>query len=489
VSDGDDRGRHSLWHALELFERAIEAAHAAGYLNNEALAYELAGVLRAEHGLERPAAFYMNEARYLWRKWGAAAKVRQLECRWPRLLSTLYHAETRGWHDGTATLASIAPPDCEVSASSDALDMISILHASQSLAEELRLEGLLNRMMAILMENAGADRCVLMLAEPRRWVAKAESRTSWPGPSRLPDPDIESLPDALPLTLVHYCIRTRQQVVLADASADRTYRKDPYFSASAMKSVLCLPLALRGELLGLVYLENNLMTGAFTQSRRRVLDLLSGQMAISIQNAEFYTHLEDMVDQRTGELTQVNERLQQANAELQQLSTTDGLTGVANRRCFDDFLEREWIRHARRQWPLAILLCDIDHFKLYNDTHGHLAGDDCLIRIVGALGTAAGRAGDLVARYGGDELVVVLTETGEIGLSAVIDRIQERVASLEIPHAASPVDRFVTLSIGACWGIPAGVGWCEAVAIADRALYVAKARGRNRSVISALVPA
>jgi diguanylate cyclase (GGDEF)-like protein len=170
---------------------------------------------------------------------------------------------------------------------------------------------------------------------------------------------------------------------------------------------------------------------------------------------------------------------------LGQLSFTDGLTGIANRRRLDQVLDAEWKRVARSRAPLSLLILDVDHFKRFNDALGHVAGDDCLRRIAACAATALWRPGDLIARYGGEEFAVVLPETDAPGAVEVAERIQRAVADQAIPHPDSAAGEAVTVSIGVATRVPAlPEGPAVLVRAADEALYRAKQRGRNRVEVS-----
>lgn len=167
--------------------------------------------------------------------------------------------------------------------------------------------------------------------------------------------------------------------------------------------------------------------------------------------------------------------------ELEALSFKDGLTGVANRRMFDSVLETEWTNARRNSQPLSLVLIDIDYFKQYNDHYGHIQGDDCLKRVGQALGSAATRARDLVARFGGEEFALVLPETDMAAALKVAERCRSLIFKQQIPHATSPVSRILTASLGVGTIIPGHqdqpLAFIEAV---DRQLYQAKQAGRNR---------
>lgn len=181
------------------------------------------------------------------------------------------------------------------------------------------------------------------------------------------------------------------------------------------------------------------------------------------------------------EQTQLYQELKVANQELQRLAALDGLTGVANRRRFDEYLDDEWQRMIREKLPLSLILVDIDFFKKYNDTYGHQAGDACLRRVADALRFCAKRSVDLVARYGGEEFAVILPNTTTEGAFQVAEDIRAAINSLKITHAQSTVSEYVTLSLGiACTYPLPHISPAMLIAEADVALYQAKAAGRNR---------
>ncbi|MBE9181553.1 PleD family two-component system response regulator [Oculatella sp. LEGE 06141] len=179
----------------------------------------------------------------------------------------------------------------------------------------------------------------------------------------------------------------------------------------------------------------------------------------------------------------LKEQLETANQTLQRLAALDGLTQIANRRCFDDCLQREWLRMARERLPLSLILIDIDCFKAYNDAHGHLAGDECLKQVAQIIQQAAQRPADLAARYGGEEFVVVLPNTAVHGAVRVAEKMQSSLKEKAIAHANSSVGSAITLSIGVTGMVPRlGTASTELIATADKALYQAKLKGRNRIV-------
>ncbi len=224
------------------------------------------------------------------------------------------------------------------------------------------------------------------------------------------------------------------------------------------------------------------LTYAYSIATVLIGALLANLLAQSLRTArELGIRLDHKVAQRTAEL-------EAANRKLAELSRTDGLTGIANRRHFDESLATEWQRAQRHGLPLTVLLIDIDLFKVYNDLLGHQAGDDCLRQVAKTLQLQAHRADDLVARYGGEEFVVIAHADSTQALQ-LAERLRQAVEGLGLPHPGSPAG-LVTISLGAASGIPTEAQAPEAwLRLADKALYQAKAAGRNRSVLLQAQPA
>ncbi|MEG4121821.1 AAA family ATPase [Microcoleus sp. N9_B4] len=279
------------YEAGDSYDRAIAGAKTNGYVQEEALANELAAKFYLAWGKEHIAQSYITQAYYAYARWGAKAKVADLEKRYRQLLAPILQ-QTRSplsTHETIFTLGSVTSTSSATSSSSSisvALDLAAILKASQTLSSEIELEKLLSSLLEIVIENAGADKCVLMLLRDEHLSIEG-SITMGTQPVVLQCLPIEDSQD-IPLKLIYKVKHNRQTVVLVDATADSTLVNDPYIIRQQPKSILCSPILHQGKLLGILYLENNLATGAFTSDRVELLNLLCTQAAISLENAQLY---------------------------------------------------------------------------------------------------------------------------------------------------------------------------------------------------------
>ncbi|MGB0384625.1 MAG: adenylate/guanylate cyclase domain-containing protein [Ardenticatenaceae bacterium] len=278
--------------AIAYYDQAIALAQQYEYANEEALANELTARFYLAQNKHKIAQLYLLEARYGYLKWGAAAKVKQIDERYPQLAQ----ASTE------STIKQVAPDTLMITSTqssssvSTVLDLSSVLKASQAISGEIVPETLLEKMMKIVIENAGAQRGFLILEKNSHFVIEAAGVVDSDEIKVLQSIPIEQVSGrtATPLlsnAIVHYVARTKEPIVLHDASSAGQFTRDPYVIRQQPKSVLCMPLLNRGQLSGILYLENNLTTGAFTPDRLELLKLLSSQAAISIDNARLYANI------------------------------------------------------------------------------------------------------------------------------------------------------------------------------------------------------
>jgi len=264
--------------------------------------------------------------------------------------------------------------------------------------------------------------------------------------------------------------------------------------ALAALSVRTMPQALfyTGMLLPpviwLVGQENHLLfyTGIFLFIYGVVLWLGGKDIGVNLSEAlRIKFENENLADS----LKLSNTQLQTVNQELTQISSTDGLTGVANRRYFDNYFEKEWKRLSREGMGVAVVMLDVDNFKMYNDSLGHQAGDSCLIQVAQSIKASLRRPADMVARYGGEEFIILLPNTSKVGAVRVAEFIRENILHLKIPHPQSETSEWVTISLGAAYCEPqVGMMSADLISKADEALYSAKKEGRNNVKFASLEP-
>ncbi|HEV7442182.1 MAG TPA: ATP-binding protein, partial [Steroidobacteraceae bacterium] len=261
--------------AMDLYERAIRSAQANCFVHNEALANELAGRFYLDRGLEKNGYAHLRDAHACYAEWGADGKVRQLDRRYPQLVAS----------DMRRPTASIGSPVAQ-------LDVASVVKASQALSSEIVLPKLIERLMTIALENAGADRGLLILPAEDDHLIQAEAQATG---NRV---EVELCQKSItgttcPESLVRYVIRTHESVIIDDASRPNLFSEDDYLRGRQTKSMFCLPLIKQGRLTGLLYLENTLTSHAFTPDRIAVLELLAAQAAISLENTRLYSDLQE----------------------------------------------------------------------------------------------------------------------------------------------------------------------------------------------------
>jgi len=281
--------------------------------------------------------------------------------------------------------------------------------------------------------------------------------------------------------IVGRCLRTGETQLVLDVRSDPEYHVvNPHVT-----SELVVPICFGTQILGAMNVESR-TPDVFTIANVFAFDSFATQVAGAIHLAAINQQLAEtstQLEQKTLDLEAANAHLARAIETLERISAEDGLTGVANRRHFDQALVLEWRRAARSRMSISLLLIDIDSFKNYNDTCGHQAGDDCLRRVAQTLRDTLQRAGDLVARYGGEEFAVLLPDTDTEAAQRIAEVLRERIEALAIPHPAGAHD-CVTVSIGVSATIPerASVHTDSFLRHVDEALYEAKRSGRNRVV-------
>lgn len=220
------------------------------------------------------------------------------------------------------------------------------------------------------------------------------------------------------------------------------------------------------QLWGLLIAHHCSQARKWQSSEIEFIERLAGQLAIAVQQSELYQKLVNM------------------NQKLVELANFDSLTKVANRRVFEEYMNKEWQRMLREKAPIALIMCDVDYFKRYNDAYGHLAGDRCLQTIASVIKAKVSGPRDLVARYGGEEFVVILPQTDAQGGFYIAESIRKQLLDLQLVNTGSQISKFVTMSLGVATTIPlTDFSWEKLIKIADESLYQAKDKGRNQTIL------
>jgi predicted signal transduction protein with EAL and GGDEF domain len=425
--------------AMHLYDEALAAAGEHGFLNMEALTAELAAAFWINAGKIDFGSLYVERAVQVSASWGAHSRIAALRQRFGQ----------RGRPE-TGTTGTAGSTSLGTEQRGDALDLATLLKASQVLSGEIVLDRLLAKLLEIILENAGGDRVVLVLQEQGRPLIQGV-RDSLGGETRLLMGESLYGSKLLSEGIANYVIRTRENLVLAEPAHSGRFRQDGYVIERRPRSVLCAPIQHKGRLTGLIYLENNQIAGAFTPQRLEALNVLMLQIAVSIENAMLYAQREQQasrieqansalkreIDERVHaeqELArlaatkldelggQVRERTQQleaaklkleeearareqvlaqlaeSNEQIRALAFEDGLTGLPNRRVLQEHLQKVLGRSSRRRTEFAVLFVDLDNFKRINDTVGHQTADEVLRRLADTLSELI-RAEDTLGLY------------------------------------------------------------------------------------------
>ena len=311
------RIEYKNWKAAKLYDESILEARKNEFTQNEAIANELAAKFWLKKKNHRFAQNYFLEAYKCYEGWGAIRKCEDLIEKYSN-----YITEQKIPYDFSKTLSGTLTISSQTGTSSstqlhttNTLDLQSVLKSSSVISGEIKIESLLNKIMSIVIENAGAQRGVLLLKKDRKLYVEAEGSISSDAVRVMTNIPLEQYGE-IASSVVYYVERTKENRVLSNALSDEKFNKDLYISKNQIKSILCAPIMKQGELTGVLYLENNLSTGAFTADRLQVVNVLSSQAAISIDNALLYANMEQKVRDRTKELAETNDQLAEKNQHI-----------------------------------------------------------------------------------------------------------------------------------------------------------------------------
>jgi diguanylate cyclase (GGDEF)-like protein len=475
----------SLDTIVDLFGKTIESFGENDFIHHKALCNELYGKFWIDKGVETIGKAYIREAYYLYKQWGAHRKVALMEKQYTQFF--IANENVSAGHEATKIKkgsTSVSPRN--------SIDLVSILKSSQAISSEIKIDKLLKILIHTMIENAGAQRGCLLLkneTDNQFYIEAIQDGNSFminSMQSALFTDSIELCPE-----IVHFVIRTMESVVIKDASSDSRWQNSTYIIDKQIKSVLCMPVIYQNRLKGVVYLENNLSDNVFTSERLELLNILSSQASISIENARLYENVEEKVRERTIQLNDANEK-------LKELSLHDPLTNLYNRRYVFEFIgnklnvfvknkaislhKQERRRLASNEDVIGIYLIDIDHFKMVNDTYGHSAGDTVLITLSEVLNNMI-RSEDCLIRWGGEEFLIILYNTKPGYLDTFSKKILEtiektpiRISESETIHKSCSVG-FVQMPLDLT--NPLLLNLEQMINLSDYALYYAKEHGRS----------
>jgi serine phosphatase RsbU (regulator of sigma subunit) len=294
--------------AITLYDAAITGAREQQFTQEEALANELTGEFHLTRGQENMARFFLLEAYYCYIRWGAKAKVKDLETRYPKFFAKINAQKPV---ETSLTLATIITS----TGNSEEFDLASVFKAAQAISSEIVLNELLTKLIKIAIENAGAQTGYLLLKHSDTLTIEAVGQVEGDNINLSLIPH-QPLAEVLPMSVINYVERTQTSAVLNNATTEAMFATDPYIVAHQTKSILCTPIINQGRFMGIVYLENNLAEKVFTPARLEVLKLLSSQASIALENATLYQTLEQKVEERTAQLAQANAEVLVLNEKL-----------------------------------------------------------------------------------------------------------------------------------------------------------------------------
>ncbi len=446
---------------LDMYDRAIDAARNARNSMDEGLAEERASACWARREKPYLAALYLERAMLTYEEWHAEGKVKQILQTHAELLAQFSYIRNEKSSASSSTTGDQL----------HAVDIQSVLKASQAVAGELVMDRMLARLIELVIESAGAESGFLLLEQNGEWCVVAEKSDSRHKADVLQWKPVTEV-QAIPESVIRYVSRTRETVNLDDATRSTLFGTDRSIAQRRVRSVICMPVLNRGILSGILYLENNLATHAFTRTHTKILQLLTMQAISSLEISRYFARVQMLNKSLESE---IDER-KRTESKLEYLANHDALTSLPNRRLFYDRVQHSIARARRAGEGVAVLFLDLDQFKVINDTLSHQVGDHLLQKVAEKLNSSL-REGDTLGRLGGDEYVLLIEGSPDLH---ELTFIAEKILSLfkETFHVDG-YDLYPTCSVGIS-RFPDDAQDADALMRnADAAMYQAKEKGRN----------
>ncbi len=455
-----DLAGNDLGVLINAYDAAIDAARYAGRTYDHALSCERAAACLLRWSKPQLAALYMQNALESYESWGAEAKVAQLVRGGSPLFSVL-----RARDSEKSMLSSDSGDGLQ------SVDIYSVVKAAQTVAGELVMDRMLARLIELVIETAGAQSGFLLLKQDEEWRVVAARMPDSPNMEVLQWRALGDYPE-IAATVVQYVARTKDPVNLDDASKSTLFASDSSIAERQCKSLLCLPIINRGELAGILYLENNLAPHAFTRTHTRVLQLLTTQAISSLEISRYYARVQNL----NRSLEEEIEERKHTESKLEFLANHDVLTELPNRRLFYDRIIHAIKRAQRNGGRVAVLYLDLDQFKNINDTLSHQVGDLLLQQVARRLAMQV-RQEDTLGRLGGDEYVLLME--GDLDLRDLSMVAEKLLSSFHEPFHVKGYDLYPTGSLGISLYPDDAADADQLLQNADAAMYQAKKQGRN----------
>ncbi len=452
------RAEKKFTEARELYDLALQETVKHRFIADEALCREYMSRFYAEQEYVELFKYYKKSAYECYMKWGALGKARYMYT----------EDKTYGLPKAQSSFKSMSTKISGYDLLTQ-LDLETIIKISRIIAKEINIEKMMEKSLAILLENAGATKAsMLCRISSEHWLkATVDSGRNSEFSTHS---DVASM--NLPQAVINYILSKKESLNLSNALEEEFFRQDSYVIREGVQSVFGHPLMNQGELIGVVYLENNQTAYVFSEDRASFIRHIAIQIAISLRNALTYRHMEAIVQQRTDDLKAKNEELLELNDKLQKLSTIDTLTQVFNRRKVDQLLQDVYKQYQRYGAVFSVILLDVDHFKKVNDTYGHNVGDDVLVKIAQTLKRNL-REVDALARWGGEEFFIICPNTSAQSACDLAVKLRGIIEDTRIEVVGNMTCSFGTATI------TEGMQIKDLLKIADMNMYDAKTAGRN----------